>query len=439
MNKSILEHRLILEQLYEVIKDLPLKERIDKWTELYPLSKKHFELFQNTSTFCTAPWLGLNIHPEGKLFPCCAFDQKQPIGHLSQSTLQEARDSASMAQLKSAMLSGQKINGCQSCYNSDAMGGENLKTHLKNIHEKYIPLLSLTDQPPLFYLDVQFSNLCNLKCRICGPVFSSSWIAENQQIFNKNGQNFKVHSIKKEHSDKWESVLDVIENVDEVYFWGGEPLMMPEHNEFLHRLIKLGKTDVKLRYSTNFTELSYSNFDTIKLWKNFSQLSIGASLDGSRARAEYMRSGSDWNKIIANRKRLMSELPKARFFIACATSAYNIYHISDFFKEWVDLGYVGVNDFCVNLVYDPQKLSAQTLPKDFKQKVTAKIQNLIEIYIRPKFGNGTLAEKRFTAAVNYMNSEEKTTLAVEFVNFNKDLDQLRNENFYEVFPELKFL
>ena len=438
MNKLISEHRLILDELYEEIKNLPLDQRIERWTALYPLSKKYFELFQNTSTFCTAPWLGLNIHPEGKLFPCCAFDQKQPIGHLSQSTLQEVRDGTQMAQLKSAMLSGQKIDGCQSCYKSDAVGGENLKTHLRNIHEKYIPLLSLTDQAPLLYLDVQFSNLCNLKCRICGPVFSSSWIAENQKIPHKNNPSFKVHSIKKEHSDKWESVLNVIENVDEVYFWGGEPVMMPEHNEFLLRLIKLGKTDVKLRYSTNFTELSFSNYDTIKLWKNFSQLSIGASLDGSYARAEYMRSGSDWNKIIDNRKRLMSELPKARFFIACATSAYNIYHISDFFKEWVDLGYVGVNDFCVNLVYDPQKLSVQTLPVDFKQRVTVKIQNLIENYIRPKFGNETVAEKRFKAAVNYMNSEDKNKQAAEFMNYNKDLDRIRNERLYEVFPELNF-
>lgn len=438
--KTLQEHRLFLENYYEEIKDLPKAHRYAKLIAQYPESKKYFDLLSESSVFCTAPWFGLNIHPAGKMFPCCAFDQKSPLGHLKENSIQEVRRGKGFETLKESMLSGKKIAECQSCYNSDRAGGENLRSHLKNIHEKYIPLLCLSEELPLIYLDVQFSNLCNLKCRICGPAFSSSWIADHQKLYNAQDTDYKIHSIKKEYPEKWNSVLSVIENVDEVYFWGGEPLMMPEHHEFLKRLIDLGKTNVKLRYSTNFSELEYAQSNTLDLWKNFKNLSVGASLDGSYERAELMRKGVNWLKVVKNRKRLMTEVPQARFFIACATSAYNILHIADFFKEWIELGYIGVNDFCVNLVYEPKHLSVQILPAEYKEKATAKIEDLIENFIRPRFGSSSVAEARFQAAINYMNSEDSQNEDIEkFKNYNISLDELRKENLKIVFPELQNL
>lgn len=434
--KTIEEHRLFLENFYEEIKHLSREERISKLVEMYPGSDKHFELFRSSSAFCTAPWFGLNVHPAGKIFPCCAYDQNKSIGHLENMTMQQARNAAGMSALKTAMLSNQKSPGCQSCYNSDLAGGENLKTHLKNIHEKYIPLIGLSKELPLLYLDVQFSNLCNLRCRICGPTFSSSWISDHEKMHGTKGDH-KIHSIKKSYADQWSSVLDVIESIDEVYFWGGEPLMMPEHYEFLQRLIERGRTDVKLRYSTNFSELEYGKFKTLDLWKNFKNLSVGASLDGSHARAEYMRKGTDWQKVISNRQRLMQEVPHARFFIACATSAYNIFHIADFFKEWVDLGYVHPDDFCVNLLYVPEKLSVQALNAQQKKAATEKIENLIKQFIRPKLGLNSIAEKRFQAAINHMNVTDKSHLRPDFDKYNQALDRIREESFAEAFPELQ--
>lgn len=433
--KTVQEHRQFLEEYYEKIKDLPLPQRINRLVKYYPASQKYFDLFLKSNIFCTAPWLGLNIHPAGRLFPCCAFDQNQHLGHLKYETIQEFRSGRALNEIKNAILNNQPVDGCKSCYSSDETGGENLKTHLKNIHEKYIPLLSLGERLPLLYLDVQFSNLCNLRCRICGPVFSSSWIKDHAKLYGENAE-MKIHSIKREYSEKWDSVLDIIESVDEVYFWGGEPLLMPEHTEFLRRLIQHGKTDVKLRYSTNFSELDFGNSNIIELWKQFKNLSIGASLDGSYERGEYMRKGLDWNQVVENRRRLMLEIPHARFFIACATSAYNILHLPDFFKEWIQLGYVHANDFCVNLLLAPEKLSVQTLSAENKRKATQKIEKLIADLIRPRFGPNSIAEQRFQAAINHMNARDLSHLKEEFIQYNKSLDEIREENFRQVFPEL---
>lgn len=430
-------HSSFLTLLFQKISQKTVFERKHIYSYLYPQSQKYIDLFYEDLAFCTAPWLGVNIHPEGKVFPCCAFDQNTPLGHLKTNSLDEIRTSESFENIRKAMSSGKRVAGCKSCYNTDALGGENLKTHLRNIHEKYIPLLALHNDFPVFYLDVQFSNLCNLRCRICGPMFSSSWISEHKALFNSAEHDYKLHAIKKDHPSRWQMLLDSIDHLDEVYIWGGEPLLTPEHYEFLEKLIEKGRTDVRLRYSTNFSNLYLDTKNIIPLWKQFKNLSIGASLDGSGKRLEYMRKGVNWDQVVENRKVVQKEVPHAYFFIACATSLYNIWHIPDFFKEWVQQGYVHESGFCVNILSVPDYLSAQLLPADLKVEVTSKIQDLIQNFIRPQFGEHSLSEKRFSAAIEFMNQKDESQKIPEFFKYNQKLDSSRKENFFEIFPELR--
>ena len=52
--KSIQEHREILENYFEKIKDLPQAERVEKLVALYPESKPHFDLLKKSQVFCTS-------------------------------------------------------------------------------------------------------------------------------------------------------------------------------------------------------------------------------------------------------------------------------------------------------------------------------------------------------------------------------------------------
>ena len=49
----------------------------------------------------------------------------------------------------------------------------------------------------------------------------------------------------------------VFDDLEEIYFAGGEPMLMEEHYAILDLLLKHGKTDVKLRYATNFSQTVY--------------------------------------------------------------------------------------------------------------------------------------------------------------------------------------
>ena len=64
---------------------------------------------------------------------------------------------------------------------------------------------------------------------------------------------------------------------------------------------------VKLIYEyfiIQFTKLKYKKFDVLDLWKNFSHISIGASLDVQGARGEYQRKGTVWADVEENIQRL---------------------------------------------------------------------------------------------------------------------------------------
>ena len=84
---------------------------------------------------------------------------------------------------------------------------------------------------------------------------------------------------------------------------------MDEHWYVMNKLVELGRTDVQVHYNTNLSKLKYKDNDAIELWKNFKNINIGASLDDSHQRAEYIRKGTVWSEIEDNMRRIRDELP----------------------------------------------------------------------------------------------------------------------------------
>ena len=103
--------------------------------------------------------------------------------------------------------------------------------------------------------------------------------------------------------DEFEPML---EHIEQIYWAGGEPIIMDEHWAIMNKLVEMGKTDIRIFYNTNFTKLNYKKFDVLDLWKNFHNISIGASLM-PHSRGE--RKGTNWEDIVNNIKRLRTEAP----------------------------------------------------------------------------------------------------------------------------------
>ena len=411
--------------------------------ESYFLDKLDSAKLARSKVFCTAPWVSINVHPEGFVSPCSFFEQHSPLGTLKSHSLQEIRRCASMQELQSNMLKEKESAGCRQCYAQEKAGSDSLRLHMNRIYSDSIPEIaacsSLEKTEALIdvrYLELQFSNLCNFRCRMCGPAFSSSWIQDHKKMFP--GEDVKVHRLTDVNINAEKEIHQLLKGVHEIYMWGGEPLISEEHYRLLQALIDLKRTDVRIRYSTNFSNLEFKGHDVIEYWKKFPNLSIGASLDAVGSRGELIRKGMDWQEIVANRERLKREIPRIDFFVSCTVSVMNVWHITDFHREWVEKDYIKMNQFNPNILLGPEYYRIQILSPEMKLKVKEKIQNHLTSFIGDAEEFRGLRE-RFQAVINFMESENRETLVPEFKLRTSQLDEIRGENFKNTFPELASL
>jgi hypothetical protein len=144
---------------------------------------------------------------------------------------------------------------------------------------------------------------------------------------------------------------------------------MKEHYFLLEKLIEAGKTDIRIQYNTNFSELHFKDKHVFDYWRHFKNVSVGASLDASGERAELMRKGTDWSQTLDNRRRMIAEVPHVDFYVSATVSAMNVLHIVDFHKEWVEQGLISAKDFNINLCQSPEWYRPNIFPRWFKQKV----------------------------------------------------------------------
>jgi sulfatase maturation enzyme AslB (radical SAM superfamily) len=292
----------------------------------------------------------------------------------------------------------------------------------------------------LRYWDVRFSNLCNFSCRSCGPIFSSNWYNDHVRLYNRKpdvlGRDMlRVEYTAGDEDAMLEQMLPHIPYLEQVYFAGGEPLIMREHYFMLEKLIEHGKTDIRIQYNTNFSELRFKDKHVFDYWKHFKNVSVGASLDASGARAELMRKGTNWSQTIENRKRMMAEVPHVDFYISATVSAMNVLHVLDFHQEWTKLGLIQAKDFNINICQSPEWYRIDILPEKFKRDV---VIPAYEKHIAWLESQDTLqrATTGYKSLLNLLIAQDASHLMPKFKEEINKLDDIRNENFWNTFPEL---
>jgi hypothetical protein len=164
--------------------------------------------------------------------------------------------------------------------------------------------------------DYRFSNLCNFKCRTCGDMLSSSWETEQRKHNMINWDNPKNNWMRSEIKNQIIAFQeDSVENefrqaveehrVEEIYWVGGEPLMYKQHWRYMSRIIELGDgPGLYARYNTNLSRVEYKGIDLYNdILKNIRDYQICASLDGTGAIGEYIRTGLDYHSWYHNFRR----------------------------------------------------------------------------------------------------------------------------------------
>jgi MoaA/NifB/PqqE/SkfB family radical SAM enzyme len=382
----------------------------------------------------------MHAFPDGRAYPCCMGEYNMPIGNLKEHTMKEVWNSEGMRKMRVNMLNGKPSRECGRCYEQEKAGFVSMRHSSSQNFGHNIGLVDTTNEDgsldwfELRYYDIRFSNVCNFRCRSCGSIFSSNWYNDEVKLFGPKRQPRIMYAGRHEE-DMWEQMQEHIPHLEQIYFAGGEPLIMEEHYRLLNELVKREMFHVRLIYNSNFSKLAYKDQDVLELWKKFRSVSVGASLDASGSRAEYIRKGTDWEEIVENRKRMLAVCPNVDFYISATVSIFNAFHVVDFHREWIDLGLIKPQDININILQSPEWYRVDVLPKEIKDQIRQKVKEHVE-WLTPQ-DKLTRATSGFNGLISFMDAEDQTEKYIkEFFKRTHELDNLRGENFYDTFPEL---
>jgi len=418
----------------------------------------------NNNTFCMAPWVHMNIAPNGDVYPCCLMPLSEPepeennemspleivstecsgdprdfrMGSLRDSSLKEIWNNEKMRELRRNMIEGKECSYCTSCYKEEEIGKISSRQDFNSFwidHHKYVEETKedgTFERFNLVYWDFRLNNVCNFRCRMCGPGYSSSWDQEMRKKFNIEGEYPKI-DVDMVHEDI-EPLYDIVENV---YFAGGEPLISDHHYKILNKLIEKGRNKkVDICYNTNFSTLKYKDNDVLHLWKQFPKLNISVSFDGTERRGEIIRKGFDWQKFLDNFKMFRNKFPNKRIKINFVIQALNCFHVMDAQKELYLRGIItDWDDFELCTLHNPDMLSVLILDSESRKLLGEKIKYHIKNYLVPAKAQASI--NQYMSILKLLSTERKEHLIPEFKSYMSALDVLRNENSREVFPELE--
>ena len=414
------------------------------------LTDQQIHRLTESKSFCMMPWTHMHAFPDGRAFPCCLSVDKHPIGDLHKNTLAEVWNDQPLRDMRVKMLADQPTKECSKCYEQEDAGFFSMRNSSNKAFGHHVSVVDDThtdgryDDFKMRYYDIRFSNLCNFKCRSCGSIFSSNWYQDEVKMFGP--RPYPQIAIAGRHKDDmWEQMQEHIPHLEQIYFAGGEPLIMEEHYRILRELVNREMFHVRLQYNTNFSELKFKGQDVLELWKLFDNVSVGASLDGSYARGEYIRKGQNWAETVANRERMLKTCPDVDFYVSSTVSIFNVLHIPDFHKEWSDLGLIQPKDWNINILQGPDHERVNILPKHYKELARQKITDHIA-WLEPQ-DPVTRATNGYRSLINFMDQDDGSTtgetelngLLLEFFKRNYDLDKFRGEDFYTTFPEYQDL
>lgn len=395
-----------------------------------------------SKSFCILPWIHLNVNPDGLVKPCCVTDHSSHIGDLKDSTLEELWNSETMLELRRDKLSGTRNKLCSKCFQQEDHGGvstrqtmnQNFSSHIDDV-KKYTTSDGYNSKFSLKYFDIRFSNLCNFKCRTCGLGYSSKWYDDTVALFGETANTKSLFHVDDVSKVKVRSYIDkYIDQVEEIYFAGGEPLIMDEHYYILKKLTDLKKFDVRLRYNTNLSKLKFKKWDCVKLWKPFlqqdsSKLELHASFDGIGKAAEYARSGTEWNIIESNITRcLENSIP---LFVSTTVSILNIFEITKMVDRFLQLGIPFYRIGLYNVLTYPEHYKINILPKELKKSAISELTNHLN-----SMGSNMVNhfKPQYDTIISFMKSDSDDKAEKELLRVTEILDKNRKESFTDTYP-----
>lgn len=402
----------------------------------YNLTETTFdEIYLKGDSVCIYPWIHLYINPQGQVGTCCAYDGNYPLGSIKNDSIKSLINGDNLKLVRLQMLRGERPNICSACWKSEDAGLESPRQIANKKWSRYLDLVDATSENgsvhnfKLRYFDFRASNVCNLKCIMCSGKFSSSIAAEEASIYGDKSM-IELRLDQPEIAQTLKLFEENIVDLDEVYFAGGEPLLMKEHYDILDLLIKHNRTDIKILYSTNLTTLKYKSKNVVDYWSKFTNITTVASIDLIGPQAEYVRFGTNYKELENNYYAIKDFV---NFRISSIVHMLNVFNLPKLQYHWLNNVGIKPTQMSISFLLDPSFMNLQVLPGEFKQKA----KNCIESHMGwlSTLSDAKHLVSRWEEVLQYMYLKDESYRLPEFFRVNDYKDQHRNTSFESVFPE----
>jgi MoaA/NifB/PqqE/SkfB family radical SAM enzyme len=279
------------------------------------------------------------------------------LGNIKKESITNIVESPKLAQIKQDLLDNHSNDNCKSCYESEKNSGiASLRNHF-NLHHPDI-------DKGLQFLDLRWSNLCNLNCIYCDPGQSSSW---QDKLYPHTDKVIKNPYDKE--LEEW--VLSKSTQIHELILIGGEPLLMKQNISLLNKISDNARisiiTNLSYNLSTNpCAELLFKRPSDNTLWN--------ISVENYGDRFEYIRTGADWNQFETNLKLLVERAPNTVNLLM----VYGIFSALNLFDTVKMYHSMGIKKIQVNMLLGNPALDIFKFPMSIIEIARDQMQKVLE-------------------------------------------------------------
>lgn len=413
---------------------------------------------KSSQNFCVAPWMHLHVINDGRAFACCQTPLKNEnsFGNVKNQHLIEVVNSDKAKQMRKDMLEDKPLpDACQRCV---AKQNTNLNTMRTGLNDKWYDqiadLIEATEEDGtlpelrLKYWDFRFSNYCNLACTTCSPLFSTQWAKDWTKLHPGYDKYSETRLIDlKEANLFWDDIQNNLDAMSEIHFAGGEPLIMPEHWRILDLLDEKKKYNIDLRYSTNGTTLGTEKQNVLEYWKKFRYVHLSLSIDGANDAFEYIRYRGKWKETLENLKKIRASGVADYWFhptvsilnIFRLTELHDVLHKNDLMplqsthrSRGFHMQNYWTDRFHINPLFTPDYYSITVLPANLKEEAADKITK----YGKTLEADTGIPFSGWQNIIDFMYSADNSQLWPKFVWKSKQIDEIRNNDVFQINPEL---
>ena len=391
--------------------------------------------------YCYAVKHGLAFSSLGFLKPCCnALSSKIKLKDLD--SLDAYYKSSYLERIQSSMEKGELPDSCNQCAKSEEMGATSLRQIYNERFKGFEEYGSFDSPVELRFLEVNFSNVCNLSCSFCNSIQSSKWIELDAKLVDsslrdENEVTKRIETLDHWGYEQWSEFFSTRKSLRNVIVKGGEPLIAPQLPAFLKAFSEQFDSHTRLRIVTNGTVLSEEVLD---LLGRIPSLYFGVSIDGVDDVYSYIR-GSDFKKVEDNLYKMLSLKNLVECEVTYAICNLNILNL-DSYTSWFqnlvekcnEMGIVKPSLSFARFVETPSYLSPWVLPEEILplavDEVTRVIQKIESSSVWLSSTARCLEPLKFIKdRANSISPEERKNLLDRFETYIKIFDKHRNMKF----------